>query len=216
MAATETESNRREGRGRLSSIDMLPEEADEAIAWANAALRDRSMPQTEILREFNARLADLGIKGVSKGAFSRHSVKVAVEMRNFDAQRRITEAVFARIQPGERGDSMIAATELLKFRIMQLITDQDESNGKDLAAASLALSRISTISAREAELRRRAAADQRDEDARAKAERDAAEQAELAREQAELAEEVGKIATDAGLGADRIAAIRRGVLGLSV
>lgn len=76
--AAEASGARRSGRGVLSSIEMLPEICDEDIAWANAELRERRMPQTEILRQFNARLADRGVKGVSKGAFSRYSVRLAV------------------------------------------------------------------------------------------------------------------------------------------
>ena len=51
------------------------------LAHAWPLLRERRMPQTEILRQFNARLADKGLKGVSKGTFSRYSVRLAIEMR---------------------------------------------------------------------------------------------------------------------------------------
>ena len=37
------------GRGRLSSIDLLPEEADEDVAWALEQLRARDLPQNTIL-----------------------------------------------------------------------------------------------------------------------------------------------------------------------
>lgn len=200
---------RREGRGRLSSIEMLPEECDQDIAWANVALREKKMPQTEILRQFNARLADRGLKGISKGAFSRWSVRVAIEMRKLDASRQIMDVVLARLEPGERSDSMIAATELLKYRILEQVMSEDEPDPKLLLNATLGLQRLSATAAREAEVQRR---DKRD--AQAEAERSAA-QAKMAQAEADAAEKVSKIASEAGLNAERIAAIRRGVLGLA-
>ncbi|MGE0773534.1 MAG: phage protein Gp27 family protein [Sphingomonadaceae bacterium] len=211
MSGTETgatdSKGRRNGRGRLSSIEMLPEICDEDIAWANAALRERAMPQTEILREFNARLADRGVKPVTKSAFSRYSVRLAIEVRKLAASRQITDAVLARMEPGERSDSTIAAVELLKHRIVELVMDGEDANGKELAAAALALNRLSTIAAREKEGRRKDRKDELAEEDRDQKNKD--------REQAELAEEVGRIAHSAGLDETRIAAIRKGVLGLS-
>lgn len=203
------QESRRAGRGRLSSIEMLPEECDEDIAWANAELREKKMPQTEILRQFNARLADRGLKGISKGAFSRWSVRVAIEMRKLDASRQIMDVVLQRLEPGERSDSMIAATELLKYRILEQVMAEDEPDPKLLLNATLALQRLSATAAREAEVQRR---DKRDQQADAERQ---AEQDKLARVEAEAADKVAKIATEAGLNAERIAAIRKGVLGLA-
>lgn len=42
----EDSADRREGRGRLSSIDQLPEEAEPDIVWANEQLRKEKLPQT--------------------------------------------------------------------------------------------------------------------------------------------------------------------------
>ena len=68
------EQDRREGRGRLSSIDLLPEEAEEDVVWALEQLRARNLPQTVILAEFNERLADKGIEAISKSSWSRYAV----------------------------------------------------------------------------------------------------------------------------------------------
>ena len=86
---------------------------------------DNCWSQTEILRGFNARLADLGLKPVSKGAFSRYSVRVAIEARKLEASRQITDAVLSRMSPEDRSDSTLAAVELLKFRILSLVMDED-------------------------------------------------------------------------------------------
>lgn len=203
---------RRDGRGQLSSIDTLPEECDEDIAWANEALRERKMPGNEILRQFNARLADKGQKSVSKSAFSRYSVRLATEVRKMEASRQITDVILARMPPGERSDGMIAATELLKYRILEMVMGQDEPDPKLLNVASLALQRLGSTAARQIDVQRQEKKDQREEEARAV--QLAAQQAAQEAEQA--AEAVAKIATEAGLGAERVRELRRGVLGLAV
>jgi hypothetical protein len=132
----------------LSSIDLLPEEADEAIAWANTQLRERSMPQQEILRQFNARLADLGAAPITRSAFSRHSVRLAIELRKMEASRQLMDLVLSRMEPGEASDSTIAATELLKYRIMEQVMAEDEPDPKLLLNATLASAPVGNERAR--------------------------------------------------------------------
>jgi len=192
---------------------MLPEAADEAIAWANAQLRERNMPQTEILRTFNSMLADHGIAPVSVGAFSRWSIRLAVETRKIDATRQITSAVLARLPKGERSDATIAAIELVKYRLVELITSQEEIDLGLLKEASLTLMRLSGTEQRAAEGQRRAAKDER-EAAEREAEKAEAERRREAEAQ-ETADTVERFATEAGLSAERVAAIRKGVLGLA-
>lgn len=142
MVASQTDdgTGRRKGRGSLSSIDKLPEVCDEHIAWANIELRERRIPQTEILREFNSRIADHGCKPISKGAFSRYSVRKAIEVRKMEAARDVANAVMAKFPIGDRNDATLAAIELVKFRVIELIMDGDSDMGQ-LAKASLILTR---------------------------------------------------------------------------
>jgi hypothetical protein len=213
MADAEPRDGRRphRGRGRLSSIEMLPEEADEAIAWANAELRARRMPQTEIHRRFNAMLADHGLPPVTWSSFSRFSLRLASELRRMQASRDITNLVLARHDSVDGSDATLAAVELVKARLVQMIVDQDDADPKLLAQASLTLARLSATTRHEAEAKRRDRQEQREDDDRedaARKQRDA-EEAELA------AGAVGRIASEAGLSAERVAAIRLGVLGLN-
>ena len=53
-------SARSRGRGRLSKIDLMPEECDEIIAWAARELADRSRTQVDIYGEFVSKLEALG------------------------------------------------------------------------------------------------------------------------------------------------------------
>lgn len=194
------------GRGVLSSMEQLPESCDEHLTWAKVELSERNLPQTEILREFNARIADHGQKPISKGAFSRFSVKAAIELRKRAASLQIMDAVLERMAPGERSASTLAATELVKYRIVELVMSEDEIDPKLLGQASLALQRLSSTALREAEGQRK--------DARYDAEQAQAEQDRQRAEAEETATIVESIATEAGLGATRIAELRREFLGV--
>ena len=134
--------------------------------------------------------------------------RVAIETRRMEASRQITDAVLSRMAPGDRADSTLAAVELLKFRIMSLVMDEDTPDPKFLGAAALALSRLSSTSLREAEGQRLDRKDQVETEERQRA----AEAEQATRDAANAAV---TIAREAGLSADRIAAIKRGVLGLS-
>lgn len=72
------------GRGRLSKIDMLPDEANDAILWLNEQLRERRMTQVEIRDQFNSMLCDLKISKISKGAFSRYSNSKAAVFKEIE------------------------------------------------------------------------------------------------------------------------------------
>lgn len=198
---------RRKGRGRLSSIEMLPEEADDAIAWVNAQLRERTMPQTEILRQFNAMLADYRLGPINRGAFSRYSIRKAIELRKLEASREITNTVLGRFNLEDRSDATIALAEMIKSRILEMTLNADTPTEIDLDEVTQALNRLSTIARREHQLRMAERREAREEEVRRHAEEE--------RQREETAATVEKIAVEAGLGADRIAAIRKGVLGLA-
>lgn len=201
---------RRKGRGVPSSIDRLPESCLDDVNWANAELRERRMPQTEIMREFNARIADKGQKPISKGAFSRHSVQLWLEMRKANAAVQITNAVMERLDKVARTDATVAAIELVKFRLMTLIMDEEETDIGLLGKASLTLQRLTSSQLRIGEAVRRDDKDKRDQ-----AKLDQAEATKARAEAIETADTVEKLATEAGLSAERVSAIRKGVLGLA-
>lgn len=117
-----TKRRRRQGRGRLSTIDLLPEEADADIAWLNEELRDARRLQIELLDEFNARLADKGIGSISKSTFSRYSVRKATQFRQLDETRRISVELADMLGVDSADKMTIALSEMLKmaaFRIAE-------------------------------------------------------------------------------------------------
>ena len=125
----------REGRGRLSSIEMLPEEAEPDIAWANEQLRERAQPAIAILAEFNARLADRGIGPISKSAWGRYSVRKAIQFRKHDEARRMSAELVAQLGAEGADEVTVMVAELLKVAMFeQLETGKlDTKNIMELA-----------------------------------------------------------------------------------
>ena len=78
-----------QGRGRLSSIDQLPDACEPDIVWALEQLEARKEHSNTILREFNARIADKGAGKISPQAWSRWSIRKALQLRRMQEGRAI-------------------------------------------------------------------------------------------------------------------------------
>lgn len=187
--------DRREGRGRLSTLDMLPEEAEPDIAWALDALNERAMPQKAILDEFNARLADRGIGKVSKSAFNRWSIRKAIQFRRLNEVRTITGEIVRDLGAEGVDNVTIAVAESIKAAVYERL--EGDNDPKALMALGRALNSAVAAQKSSAELRSKI-------EARTNAQLEAA------------AEKVESVGREAGLAEDRIAQIRRDVLGLKV
>lgn len=187
--------DRREGRGRLSTLDMLPEEAEPDIAWALDALNERAMPQKAILDEFNARLADRGIGKVSKSAFNRWSIRKAIQFRRLNEVRTITGEIVRDLGAEGVDNVTIAVAESIKAAVYERL--EGDNDPKALMALGRALNSAVAAQKSSAELRSKI-------EARTNAQLEAA------------AEKVESVGREAGLSEDRIAQIRRDVLGLKV
>jgi hypothetical protein len=185
--------DRREGRGRLSSLDLLPEDAEADIVWALEQLRERTMPQIAILDEFNARLADRGIAKVSKSAFSRWSLRKARQFQRLDEVRAITSDVATALGTHGADQVTVAIGEMVKAAIFESL--EGTNDPKSILELSRALSSVVTAQKTSADHRR-------------KLEERIAETVERA------ADTAGEAAREAGLPADRVAQIRRDVLGV--
>ena len=66
----------RPGRGRLSSLDLLPVDAEADVIWAMGELRARKRLQIDILDSFNLRLTTKGLGPISASAFGRAAMRV--------------------------------------------------------------------------------------------------------------------------------------------
>lgn len=139
-----------EGRGRLSSLDQLPDEAQDDLVWAMAELNQRKRSQAEILDELNGRLADKSLVLISRSAFNRKAMRVAQAGRRVDEARAIYEGIAPRVTPDQMDQSAIVIGELIKVLISELL-DRDQksftpSGAKELASAYKAAIEAQAIS----------------------------------------------------------------------
>ena len=115
----------RKGRGRLSSIDLLPEDAEPAIMKALDALKDRKKSQAEILRELNADLEalDLDITPISKSAFNRKALWLASYGRQLENAREIAGVWAERLDETPEGDVGMLLGETIKTLIFDVLSE---------------------------------------------------------------------------------------------
>jgi hypothetical protein len=192
--AEEAAKNRRDGRGWLSSIDKLPDEAEGDVIWALEQLRERKLPQNTILMEFNERLADKGIPPISKSAWSRYAVRKAIQFRKLDEVQRMSGELVNSLGTDGPDQVTVAVAEMLKTAMFQLL-EGGEVSTKGIMELSRALQ--SAVSAQKGsdEYRRQL-------EARVQAQMVSA---------ADRVEDVGR---EAGLSSERIAQLRREFLGV--
>jgi uncharacterized protein DUF3486 len=115
-------------RGRLSTIDLLPEEATVDIAWAFEEIKARRQPQLAILAELNRRLADRGLKGLSKSAFNR---KVLWLIGHGDAilkAREIAAVMAEKLDETPEGDVGLLLNELIKSIVFDIVSSAQLSD----------------------------------------------------------------------------------------
>ncbi len=180
------------GRGRLSSIDLLPADADPIVAWAFQELKSRERLQKDIHAEFNERLAVIGEGPISMSAFNRHSIGIARIARRHEEVRQMTAALTERLEPGQTDDLTIMAAETIKTLIFELLNQDEGMTPK--AAMELARALQSAVNAQKVPLDRK--------------------RAQIKAFEAQVDGALEKVATETGMGADRIAELRKDFLGL--
>lgn len=126
---------RRSGRGRLSSIELLPADAEPIVAWAMQELRARKHTQVDILDKFNLKLrglaADLGIEiaPISLSAFNRYAIRLAGIARRLEETREIAGALTERLQPGDTDDLTVMVAETIKTLVFELLEAGTDRRG---------------------------------------------------------------------------------------
>lgn len=141
---------RAKGRGRLSSIDMLPDEAQPDIVWAADELRKRDRLQKDILAEFNARIADRGLSPVSATAFNRYSTQLSLTTRRIEETHRIVAALGDRIDPAASDDLTMMIADLGKILVFELLQDAGHAGFSPKDAKELAMAARSFAQAQKA------------------------------------------------------------------
>jgi len=185
------------GRGRLSSIDLLPDEAAPCVRAALDALAARKRTQEDIRAELNDCLSKLGLEPISRSAFNRKALQIAAVGRQLQQAREVAAVMAEKLSDLPEGDVGLLLIEAIKTMVYDVVMQQamndDGSDGlKMLSRAADAVMRLERARKTNAETRRLVM-------------REFAEQAEEALERA---------GREAGLSAEAIAQIRREVLGV--
>jgi hypothetical protein len=191
----------RKGRGRLSSIQLLPAECNHVVMWAAAELQDTSRTQLDIYKEFVAKLEEL--QRLSRGeleftipsfsAFNRYSVNLDAMTRDLNETREMAAAISDSFDAEESDDLTLVAAEAIKALIFTMLrTQRGKISSKDAKALADAL-RSATHAQSVSTARRE------------KIEAKFAAQAERA---------IEKVSKEKGMSADTIAQLRRDFLGV--
>ncbi|MEM9063804.1 MAG: phage protein Gp27 family protein [Pseudomonadota bacterium] len=122
---------RRRGRGKLSSIEKLPEHAEAAVQWALDALTERQYDQVLILERFNEMLAELDppCGPISRSAFSRYSIRFAAQARRLTEAREAAAALAERLDDMPDGDIGLMLGETIKALINDALLDNIMDGG---------------------------------------------------------------------------------------
>jgi hypothetical protein len=191
------------GRGRLSSIELLPPEASDIVVWAARELAARERTLTDIYAEFRQKLIALqGEQGLSFdipafSSFHRHSMRQAELASRLEDAREISSNLAARLDGVANEDLTILLIESLKTAAFEAFNFRGEAGLKpkelmEMARAVNTLVVTAKLSA---------------------AQRDAIQ----ARVDAAAEDAIDKAATtarEAGVSAERIAQMRREFLGV--
>lgn len=183
-------------RGRLSSIDLLPEEAEPFVADAMKDLRQRKLPQSQILSVLNLKLAGIGAQPISKSAFNRKALWLAAYGAQLENAREIAAIVGEKLEAAPEGDVGLLLGETLKTLIFDVLSEAS------LSAKSPSMLMLGTAS--EA-LRNLEKARELSVGTRAKIEK------EFVAKAAKAVERAGR---EKGLTTDTVAAIKRQILGV--
>ncbi len=135
--------DRRETRGRLSSMDMVPEEAQDDIVWAVGQLNMRERSAEEIRFELNDRLDARGVGPISKSAFNRKSIKLAAMSNRLNEARHIFQGLAPQFTAEKVDEHTVVLGEFIKLLIFELVQNEGGTIGSkgamELARAHLAV-----------------------------------------------------------------------------
>jgi len=143
---------RKRGRGRLSKIDLLPEECDGIIVWAAGELIKNDRTQTEIYGEFKEKLIGLqgelglGFDIPSFSSFNRYSTRKAATARAMSERREIYAALSDDLSAKDSDDLTVWISEAMKTLIANIaeeaINGRGSASPNDLQSLSNAFFKI--------------------------------------------------------------------------
>ncbi|MBK1868267.1 DUF3486 family protein [Taklimakanibacter albus] len=133
-------------RGRLSSIDLLPEEARPHVIAAMEALKERRRQQDDIREELNSHLLAMGQKPISRSAFHRKALWLATYGEQLTQAREVAAILAEKLNEAPQGDVGLLLNETIKTIVYDVIMEQslnDSSASMEmLKEAALTLFRL--------------------------------------------------------------------------
>lgn len=120
----------RAGRGRLSSLDLLPPEAEEDVIWAYEQINKRKRTQDDIRDSLNTRLIARGLKPISRSAFNRAAVRTARMAHRLGEVREIAAAVASKFESGGDEDLTLLVSETIKSVVFEILEKADPARLK--------------------------------------------------------------------------------------
>lgn len=138
-------------RPRPSAIDLLPEECEGVVAWAAQELANTSRPQTEIYRDFSARLEEIkaqtGLQFATPhySSFTRHNLNLTRMLSRQKTADRMAAAVIDKTDEATADQLTRASTRMLKTMIVEMMIQAEEGGlpPKELKNAAAAIHQIS-------------------------------------------------------------------------
>lgn len=124
-------------KNRLSSLDLVPEHAQDDIVWAIGELNQRQRTQQEILFDLNVRLAQKGVEPISSSAFNRKALKLRAVQIRLDEARHIFTGIADQFTPEKVDDNSIVLGEFIKMLVFEL-TQADAAERSPKQAMELA------------------------------------------------------------------------------
>lgn len=120
-------------RGQLSSLDVLPEWAEEAKLWAFGELKARKRTQQEILEDFNERLKvaawEIGITDppkISRSAFNRAALRLSILGRRLEETREIAAVLAPKLDQAGDNSLTLMVAETIKTLVAEMLGNAGE------------------------------------------------------------------------------------------
>lgn len=130
--------------GRLSSIDLVPEHAQDEIVWAIGELNQRTRTQQHILFELNDRLGTKGVDPISSSAFNRKAMMLRAAQIRLAEARHIFTGIADQFTPEKVDENSIVLGEFIKMLVFEL-AQVDTAKQSPKAAMELARAFHDTI-----------------------------------------------------------------------
>jgi len=138
------------GRGRLSSLNLLPAEAEEDVAWAFAELNRRKLTQQDILEQLNLRLKLKGLSPISSSAFNRAAIRTARMAHRLGEVKEIAAALAEKFEDGGNEQLTVLAAEIIKTAVFEVLESASGMRATPMTAEMLANFALAVKSAEQA------------------------------------------------------------------